>query len=1050
MKMTFNAKIHGILSICLFFFPALSSAQSYSFRNYGTEYGIPNGFVYTVNQTNDGFIWVGTGEGIARFDGYEYYRVHYPDSSEARNPNTCLKDKNGNLWFGCSDGSVFRSNGPKLVKIDLKNSRSISQIIQGPDDLVYIFPQGNSVFTVNPENNAVVRKYAFPDEYVILTAAFGFDDQLLIGTQGNILVCNAEADTIKIKVIIDEFNYAGITSIGRLGKSSYLIGTDYEGIFVMKGADSEYTVSPVPGHEGQDKLKVKSVLIDDEEQIWVSTEDEGVMQFSLADGKITSVRTYNASTGLTSDNVRTVFHDLEGNYWFGLFGDGLSMLASDAFSFYAPGTNSRENNIIYVAPYDKDLLLGTPDGYHLFDISSGKQVVFKNLISATGGTQILSYFLDSRKNLWIGTAGKGLYIKDSSGNIRLFYRSGDTGIDWINDIVTDENNIWLASTNGITILDKKTGFRKKIINTNDGLPGKGLTKIRLEGNRAYIAAESDKLYYIDEKLNINTVANQMAGSTINTIVGSTPETDGTTWIATAGNGVFAFSGDSTSSINRSNGLYSNFCYSILADKEGNIWVGHARGLSKVEKKTGIIKTFGTDYIKGGVCNPAGMYETDDGKVLAGTTEGLIIYDSRKDKKPELPPYNNITSIIINDSTYSWQPLIELPYRKYKVTIKFTGINFSAPEKVYYQTYLENFDLAPGGFSTAREVSYNLTDGRYKFSLVSVDENGIANESGAAFIISISKPVYKRWWFIALAVLVIAAIVIIIIREREKAQKKLTAYLEDELKKRTSLIMKQKSEIEVQNLEITDSINYAKRIQSSILPDIGKLRENFREAFIIFHPRDIVSGDFYWFDKVDDERFIVVCADSTGHGVPGAFMSMIGSTLLQDIVTRKKISRPSQILGMLDKQIFSTLNQNEDLGVSNDGMDMVVCEFNVKTRHIRFASAMRPIILVMAGESYYIKGNRSSVGGESVIEKYFDDQEYFLSEGDSIYFFSDGLPDQFGGIDGKKMKIARLKRLIDQISKLPMREQEDTISKFFDEWRGEHEQVDDVLIIGVRV
>ena len=119
-------------------------------------------------------------------------------------------------------------------------------------------------------------------------------------------------------------------------------------------------------------------------------------------------------------------------------------------------------------------------------------------------------------------------------------------------------------------------------------------------------------------------------------------------------------------------------------------------------------------------------------------------------------------------------------------------------------------------------------------------------------------------------------------------------------------MKQKGEIELQNIEITDSINYAKRIQTSILPDINKLKESFKDAFILFHPRDIVSGDFYWFDKLEDDKFILVCADSTGHGVPGAFMSMIGSTLLQDIVTRKRISKPSEILSLLDKQIFPHL------------------------------------------------------------------------------------------------------------------------------------------------
>jgi serine phosphatase RsbU (regulator of sigma subunit) len=178
--------------------------------------------------------------------------------------------------------------------------------------------------------------------------------------------------------------------------------------------------------------------------------------------------------------------------------------------------------------------------------------------------------------------------------------------------------------------------------------------------------------------------------------------------------------------------------------------------------------------------------------------------------------------------------------------------------------------------------------------------------------------------------------------------------------------------------------------------------------------------------------------------------MIGSTLLQDIIGRKGITKPSQIITMLDKQIFSTLNQNVELGVANDGMDMVICEINTKSRHIRFASAMRPVIIVMGGESFYIKGNRSSVGGESVIEKYFDYQEYYLNEGDTVYLFSDGLPDQFGGTDGKKMKIARLKKLIEDVANLPLSGQKEVILKFFDEWKGGYDQVDDILLMGIRL
>jgi ligand-binding sensor domain-containing protein/serine phosphatase RsbU (regulator of sigma subunit) len=1027
--------------------------QSYSFRNYGTEYGIPNGFVYTINQTNNGFLWIGTGDGLARFDGYEYYRVNFPDSLGNRNINVSFRDNRGTLWFGCSDGSVLFTDGTDLKAYRLKNSRSISQILQASDNQIYIIPQGRSVFSINPEKPGEFREYRVPDEYIMQSAAFSSSGELLIGSQGSLHIASVENDTILFGKSIEEFGYSGITAICKIPEhDEYIIGTEDDGVYRLRHKNGNYSVSRFEDHPAWAELSVRSVLADSENMISISTFGSGVIRFSVnSAGDPAKEERFDTSTGLASNDVRLVFRDMEGNYWFGLFGEGVSMLSSYAFGNFLPGKNSSENNILYVNKYEGNYLLGTPSGFHLFDAGSGRAVSYTGLVQKTGGASILSYFLDQNKNLWIGTDGNGLYLRNASGVVRQFYRSGDSGADRINDILVNSTGVWLASTNGVIVLDKTSGKKISGFSINDGLPHNSINRLAEDAGNIYIGTESDRLYCIGSDFNIMSRPCIMNGSTINKILGFATAPDGALWTATNGNGIFICRNDSVITLNRSNGLLSNYCYSIFRDGKNNIWIGHAKGLSKIEQGTGIVKTFDSEFVKGGICNASGMYQSDDGKIFIGTTEGLIIYDSTKDPSGNMPPFNNITSININDTEYPVTGVIELPYRKYRITVRFSGINFSNPDKVYYQTYLENFDEGWSKPSTAREVKYMLSNGKYRLHLLSVDEDGRTSESDSTLTILIARPFYKEWWFIILVVLAIAASVFLIVRQRDRAQKKIRIYLEDELKKRTSVIVKQKTEIELQNVEITDSINYAKRIQSSILPDINKLKENFNEAFVIFHPRDIVSGDFYWFDKVDNDKFVLVCADSTGHGVPGAFMSMIGSTLLQDIVTRKKISLPSQVLGLLDKQIFSTLNQNVDhLGVSNDGMDMVVCEFNIRTRHVRFASAMRPIIIVMAGEPYYIKGNRSSVGGESVIEKYFDDQEYYLNEGDSLYLFSDGFPDQFGGLDGKKMKIARLKNLIEQISHMPMKEQEILIRKFYNEWKGDYDQVDDILLIGVRV
>jgi len=1057
MKLNLYLNIQVIIVLSLFLSSGTASSQSYSFRNYGEDYNIPSGFVYTINQADNGFLWVGTGSGIVRFDGFEYYPVNYPDLSLNRNPNVSFKAKNGSIWFGCNDGTVYYTKGNKLFQVKLVNSSSISQILETPEGNILIIPQGKYIFSIDPENPENFKQYPFNSDQLMFSAAFTDSGDLLIGSEGNLMICNYTPDTVFVRESVEGFDYSNVKSIQKTGDGSkFVIGTEDNGLFRLRLTDKVTELTRFKGHPEWSSMKVKSIFVDKENNIWVSTSDSGVIQIDNSTDNETPVisRSYNKASGLNQNEVQTVFQDSEGNYWFGLSDSpGLSMLSSFAFSFYSSGENITENNIIYINKFNDKYILGTPDGYHLFDALEGKFISYTNLSGFLGKSHVLSYYLDSDKNLWIGTDGKGLYVKKSGGSVTLFYRSGDSGTDQINDIVISGKNIWLATTNGVAVIDRNSGQLKSVFNTDPGiLTSNFINKILITSSgNAVIGTQSDKLFMIDTDFKLSVINGQMSGSAINKIKSFTERKPGEIWVSTYGNGVFECKNDSALSVNRVNtGLYNDYCYSILSDSKGEIWVGHTKGFSRFNPNTGVMDVFGSDFTNSGTCNPNAIYESPDNKVFIGTTSGLVVYDRNKDKINRVAPNNNIISIMVGDTLYDYQPLITLPYDKYRITIKYTGISFNSPEKVWYSTFLDGFDPEATKMSNVREVTYTLDDGKYKFILVSVNDRGMSQEPALSFDIVIHKPWWRTWWSILGGVLILASTVVLIIRERDKSQKKIQLYLETELEARTSVVMKQKGEIELQNIEITDSINYAKRIQSSILPDINKLKDTFKDAFILFHPRDIVSGDFYWFDKLSDEKFIIVCADSTGHGVPGAFMSMIGSTLLQDIVTRKGISRPSEILTLLDKQIFSTLNQNIELGVSNDGMDVVVCEFNIKTRHVRFASAMRPVIIVMDGEPYYIKGNRSSVGGESVIEKYFDDQEYYLNEGDTVYLFSDGLPDQFGGADGKKMKIARLKRIIEQISKLPMDKQKDAMAKFYFDWKGSYDQVDDVLLMAVKV
>ncbi len=1053
MKFIFNLKVLISTSGCLFLFSLALHAQTYSFKNYGVENNIPDGKIFTIDQSDDGFLWVGTVNGLARFDGFNFYKVPFPDSA-MRYTIASLRDKNGNLWYGCSDGTVFYVKKNELVNVPLPNEKMISDMLEGADGLIYVIPQGKAIFSINPSRPAEIHKYPVPGDPVMLSGAFAGRNKIFLGTQENLRIYTFRKDSLLSEGSVDGLDYTVVNSILQTGDSSdFVLGTQDSGLFKLHLSARGNTLTRFANHKELESLTVQSLMKDSENHLWISAKNYGAIQLTFSDSftTINSTRLYNSSSGLLTDDVKTVFQDIEGNFWIGTSGYGISMLASYALGYYAPGKNSLQNDIIYVNSYKDKYLLGTPSGFHLFDAFTGKSDSFTELSGLLGNAEIGCYFLDKDYNLWIGTSGQGLYVRNSAGAVKRFYRSGDSGSDNIKDIEMQGQNIWLATINGVIVLDKASGSQKHKFDINNGLPHNSINKILLsvEG-KAYIGTESDRLYSIDSNFNIVQGNGIMSGSTINKVLSFTRGSDGTLWAATKSNGIFRFINDSISAINTSNDLMSNYCYSIFSDSENNIWIGHEKGFSRFNPVKKTMRVFGTDYVKAGVCNPGGMYESVDHKIFIGTTDGVVIYDMYKDRKMEMAPFTNINYVMINDVKFGYQPSITLPYKKkYIIRVNYTGISFSNPGKVYYSTYLENYDNDWSKLNTSREVPYSLGDGKYRFNLVSFNEDA-SQQSSTSFDILIKKPFWSTWWFILLAAGVLSGAVFLIIRQRERAQKRIQAYLEKELELRTRVVMQQKEEIELQNIEITDSINYAKRIQSSILPDIVKLKEFFRDAFILFQPRDIVSGDYYWFDKIDNDRFILVCADSTGHGVPGAFMSMIGSTLLQDIVTRKMVTRPSEILKLLDRQIFSTLNQNAELGVSNDGMDMVVCEFNLSTKLLRFASAMRPVIIMMDGEPYYIKGNRSSIGGESVNEKFFDDQEYYLKENDTLYLFSDGLSDQFGGPDGKKMKIARLKRTIEQISGLPMDQQREKVLKFYHEWRGNFDQVDDILLMGVRL
>jgi len=281
-------------------------------------------------------------------------------------------------------------------------------------------------------------------------------------------------------------------------------------------------------------------------------------------------------------------------------------------------------------------------------------------------------------------------------------------------------------------------------------------------------------------------------------------------------------------------------------------------------------------------------------------------------------------------------------------------------------------------------------------------------------------------------------------------------LEQKVKERTEEVVRQKEEIEHKNTElhvlykqVTDSILYAKRIQEAILPPDSSIKGMLPQSFVLYKPKDIVSGDFYWFDHKDDVVYFSA-VDCTGHGVPGAFMSLVGYNILKDIVTNTDLKKPGEMLNKMRDQVVKTLHADKDGDKTKDGMDMTLCSFNRRTLELQYAAAYNPLYVIRKGELIEYPANKFPIGAFIGEKKDFDNHVLQLQKDDIIYLFSDGYADQFGGPKGKKFMVGNFRKLLLEVSKYAITEQRQLLDKALSDWQGSHEQVDDVLLIGVKV
>ncbi len=402
----------------------------------------------------------------------------------------------------------------------------------------------------------------------------------------------------------------------------------------------------------------------------------------------------------------------------------------------------------------------------------------------------------------------------------------------------------------------------------------------------------------------------------------------------------------------------------------------------------------------------------------------------------------------NDSSISFfnaRPHLVLPYEFNALVFYYSAPFFQKNKPLQYSYKLEGFDKKWSKYTLSTFTKYtNLPPGDYTFMVKAKNVYGDISQP-ATISFTVLPPWYMTWWAYLIYVLLLVLLIIISVRLYAAKLKADNEKLEAIVKARTQ-------ELREKNKLITDSIEYAKKIQDAIIPTEKHLKRIFPDSFVIFRPRDIVSGDFFWIHQISTDKVIVAVADCTGHGVPGAFMSMIGNTLLNEIIKEHKIYQPAQILAELHKGVIDSLRNNEELSLSFDGMDIVITLIDTAQKKVTLSSASQYAFLfadntlhTFFGDLYSI-GDPLARGAQPEFETYHIQYETSLT----LFFSSDGYFDQFGGNQYKKFTVSAFIAKLKEIYKLPADQQKAILWETFKQWKGNKKQIDDVIVVGINI
>ncbi|HKL08010.1 MAG TPA: two-component regulator propeller domain-containing protein [Bacteroidales bacterium] len=1083
----------GILPL---FFSGSIYGQLLNVKHFTIEDGMSQTSVQCLMQDRKGFLWIGTQDGLNKYDGYTFTRFkHDPTDTTTISNNYihCIyEDSDDNIWVGTNYG-LNKFDAEKQTFFRYLNNDSSQNTI--PEDEVYSIYQDNSGFIwikterflsrLNPKTEKFRHYEHFNDifNFISVNAKFSiFEDhknQLWVGTK-------------------DGLNY---------------FDRDLE-IFKRYNHDPD-NIKSISNN------RVKVIFEDSRDNLWIGTKN-GLNRFNWENESFT--RFFNSRKGENlNNNINDIYEDSDKNLWIATE-DGLNKFDRKTEQFITYNEFKFENNIVLTTSVtsileDKTgiLWVGTLQGlikiekrrkkFNLYAKNNKGEFLFSN-------NYISSIYTENDSILWVGTWGTGLHTFNRNTNKVTRFFTGNSSLknDYVHKIFkSNDGDYWLGTQDGISFFDKEENVFSTFENNN-------ISQI-LNKNRIYDIIESDSgNFWIGTKYGLHNIKNDSIVKSYiandddepsissNLVYDLLLDSKNNLWIATdhglnkldlisgniekyfksnaycedclSSNEILCLYEDTinhdlwlgtVNGLNKMNlqtkrfvvytekdGLPNNLIYSILADDDRNLWMSTNRGLSMFNPEDESFSNFNVaDGVQDSEFNLGAYFKSSSGEIFFGGIAGLNSFYPDSIQINENVPKIAITSIelLANDRlkrvSVGENNFIRIPYRNNLITIEFAALDFTNPAKNSYAYKMKGIEEEWINLGNRRYATFsNLPPGKYTFRVKGANSDYVWNEKGALLEIEVLTPFWRTKLAFAFYILLILFMIFWIIQYRTKTLRRSN----QELKEKELIakqVAKQKEELTIKNKSITDSIVYAKRIQEALMPSLKFFKSLLPSTFILYKPKDIVSGDFYWVNIKNDKIFIAV-VDCTGHGVPGAFMSIIGFELLRKITDDQGIDEADKILEELNRGVSVTFGKESENVRLKDGMDIALCVIDKKNALLEFAGAFRPLYFIRDNKIEEIRGNRFSVGLlEDGTDDHINKTIIKLKKDDIFYLFSDGYADQFGGPDGKKYKYRRFRHLLLTIHKLPLEQQLAYLDKSFEDWRGNQEQVDDVLIVGVK-